>query len=141
MKVYIVSDHRGFKLKEELKKHFDLIDLGIKTEHPVDYPIYALKLAEKVSKTDSFGIAICGSGIGISIACNKVDGIRCAKVNSIKDAKYTRLDNDANVIALSGEMNEKKAIRIVEEFLNTEFSNIERHKRRIEEIKEYEKHN
>lgn len=141
MKVYIVSDHRGFKLKEELKKHFNLIDLGTNSEESVDYPEYAFKLSNKIKNTDSLGIAICGSGIGISIACNKVNGIRCAKVNSIKEAIYTRKDNDANIISLSGEMNSKKATRIVEEFINTKFSNIDRHIRRINEIKEYEKHN
>ena len=141
MKIYIVSDHRGYKLKEELKKHFDLIDLGCNSDKSVDYPVYAFKLGEKVRNTDSLGIAICGSGIGISIACNKVKGIRCAKVNSIKDAIYTKKDNNSNVVALSGEMNIKKAIRIVEEFINTDFSNEERHIKRIKEIEEYELNN
>lgn len=141
MKVYIVSDHRGYRLKEELKKHFDLIDLGTNSEKSVDYPIYAFKMCKEIQKDNSLGIAICGSGIGISIACNKVDGIRCAKVNTIKDAVYTRKDNDANVIALSSTLTPNHAKRIVEEFINTDFSNEERHIRRIEEIKEYEENN
>lgn len=141
MKVYIVSDHRGYRLKEELKKNFDLIDLGTNSEKSVDYPIYAFKMCKEIQKDNSLGIAICGSGIGISIACNKVDGIRCAKVNTIKDAVYTRKDNDANVIALSSTLTPNHAKRIVEEFINTDFSNEERHIRRIEEIKEYEENN
>lgn len=141
MKIYIVSDHRGFKLKEELKKHFNLIDLGCNSDKSVDYPLFAFKLGEKVANNNSLGIAICGSGIGISIACNKVKGIRCAKVNTIRDTIYTKKDNNANVIAISGEMSINKAIRIVEEFINTEFSNEERHIKRINEIEEYEKRN
>lgn len=141
MKIYIVSDHRGYKLKETLKKHFDLIDLGTNSEESVDYPVFAFKLGEKVSKEKAIGIAICGSGIGISIACNKVKGIRCAKVSTIKEAIYTRRDNDSNVIALSSELSEKHAVRIVEEFLKEEFSGLERYKKRIKEIEEYEKNN
>ena len=138
MKIYIASDHRGLELKENLKNNFNLIDLGTNSSKSVDYPIYAFKLAEKIAGTDNLGIAICGSGIGISIACNKVKGIRCAKVNTIKEAKYTRLDNDSNIIAISGEMSYQKAVRVVEEFINTKFSGLERHIKRIEEIKEYE---
>ena len=94
---------------------------------------------EKVSKGEvDFGIAICGSGIGISIACNKVKGIRCAKVDTPIDARYTRLDNDANILALSGELPSYKAKDIVDEFFNTSFSNEERHLRRINQIKKYE---
>ena len=91
-----------------------------------------------VLKDNCFGIAICGSGIGISIACNKVKGIRCAKVNTIKDSIVTRNDNDSNIIAFSANTSIKKAIRMVEEFVNTPFSNEKRHLKRIEKIKEYE---
>lgn len=141
MKIYVASDHRGYKLKEEIKKHFNCIDLGTNSEKKVDYPDYAFKLGEKVSKEEAFGIVICGSGIGISIACNKVKGIRCAKVNSIQDAIMTRKDNNSNVVALSEKMNPKKAMRIIEEFINTPFSNDERHIRRINKIMEYEQKN
>lgn len=141
MKIYVASDHRGYKLKEEIKKHFNCIDLGTNSEKRVDYPDYAFKLGEKVSKEEAFGIVICGSGIGISIACNKVKGIRCAKVNSIQDAIMTRKDNNSNVVALSEKMNPKKAMRIIEEFINTPFSNDERHIRRINKIMEYEQKN
>ena len=92
-----------------------------------------------IKKNKCLGIAICGSGIGMSIACNKVKGIRCARVNSIKDTIITRKDNDSNVIALSSELNENRVIRIIEEFINTDFSNEDRHIRRINKIDEYER--
>ena len=84
------------------------------------------------------GIAICGSGIGISIACNKVKGIRCAKVSTEEEAKYTRNDNDSNIVALSAAIGEEEALKIVKTFLETPFSNDERHKRRINKIRKYE---
>ena len=96
-------------------------------------------LGDKVVKKEvDYGIAICGSGIGISIACNKVNGIRCAKVNTVLDAKMTRLDNDANVIALSAKTNKNDAIELINTFLETSFSNEERHINRINKIKNYE---
>ena len=88
-----------------------------------------------------FGIAICGSGIGISIACNKVKGIRCAKVSEIEEAKYTRNDNNSNIVALSADIEENKALQIVKTFIETPFSAEERHKRRIEKISKYEEEN
>ena len=100
---------------------------------------YCFKLGKKVAlKEVEFGIAICGSGIGISIACNKVKGIRCAKINTINEAIMTRKDNDANIIALSGDTNKEEALNLVNKFINTKFLNEERHLRRINEIKEYE---
>ena len=87
------------------------------------------------------GIVICGSGIGISIACNKVKGVRCAKVDFIKEAKVTREDNNSNVLAISGDINKDRALRIVETFINQKFKGEERHIRRINQINEYEKSN
>ena len=142
MKVGIASDHRGYELKEYLKqnlKEYNIVDYGTTSLESVDYPDYGILLGEKVStKTVDFGIAICGSGIGISIACNKVKGIRCAKVSTPKEAEYTRNDNDANIVALSSELNQQQALEIVKKFLTTPFSNDERHKRRIDKIKKYE---
>ena len=141
MKIGIASDHRGYKLKEQLKEKlnskYEIIDYGTNSEESTDYPDYAFKLGENVrNKNVNFGIAICGSGIGISIACNKVKGIRCAKVSSIKEAKLTRLDNDANCLALNGGMPTYLAKDIVDTFMNTEFSNLERHKRRIGKLEQ-----
>lgn len=142
MKIGIASDHRGYDLKEYLKNtltNYEIVDYGTNSTDSVDYPDYGIKLSEKVRDKDvDFGIAICGSGIGISIACNKVKGIRCAKVSTVEEAMYTRNDNDANIIALSSELDKELAKRIVEKFLSTPFSNDERHLRRIEKIKKYE---
>ena len=141
MRIGIASDHRGYKLKEQLKHMLDyeFIDYGTYSEESCDYPNFAFKLGEAVrdNKVD-FGVAICGSGIGISIACNKVKGIRCAKVDNEEDAIYTREDNDANIVAFTSEKTLEEAELIVNNFINTNFSNLEKHQRRIDKIKDYE---
>ena len=107
MKVGIANDHRGFKLKNEIVEYlkslgYDVINYGSDTEDPVDYPVYAFKIGEAVQKGEiDRGILICRTGIGMSIACNKVKGVRCAKVDNVEEAALTRLDNNANVIAIS----------------------------------------
>ena len=142
MKIGIASDHRGYKLKEFLKenlKEYEIVDFGTNSEESADYPVYGIALSEKVSTKDvEKGIAICGSGIGISIACNKVKGIRCAKVSNKEEAKYTRNDNDSNIVAFSAEVPQEEALEIVKTFLETPFSNDERHIRRINKITKYE---
>ncbi len=144
MKIGIASDHRGYKLKSKIirylnKKKIEVEDFGTTSLDSVDYPKFAFLLGEAVANKEvDFGIAICGSGIGISIACNKVKGIRCAKVDTIKEAKMTRLDNDANILALNGSMSAFRALDIVDTFLKTDFSKKERHQRRIDEITSYE---
>ncbi len=142
MKIGIVSDHRGYELKKEIIKNIkgiDFIDYGTDSNKSVDYPDYAFKLGKAINKNEvNLGIAICGSGIGMSIALNKVKGIRCARVTSIKDVKITKKDNDANVIAFSSDISFNKVIRMIEEFITTSFSNEERHIRRINKINEYE---
>ena len=140
MKLAIANDHRGYDLKKYIIRHLkgvEIIDLGSDNVKS-DYPKYGIKLGEYVVKNNCYGLAICGSGIGISIACNKVKGIRCAKVNFIKEAKVTREDNNSNIIAISGDINPERALRIIEEFLNTEFKKEERHIKRINQINEYE---
>ncbi|MBQ7137186.1 MAG: ribose 5-phosphate isomerase B [Bacilli bacterium] len=145
MKIAIASDHKGYRLKTTLinylnKKGYEVFDLGTDSIFSTDYPKYAFSLCDKVSKKEvDYGIVICGTGIGISIACNKVNGIRCAKVDNIKEAKLTRHDNDANVLALSGNMFAYKAKDIVDVFLKAEFSNQERHIKRLKMIEEYER--
>lgn len=143
MKIAIANDHRGFELKtkilQELGSKYDISDLGTYSTDKADYPKYAFKLGEKVaSKEYDRGILICGSGIGISIAANKVKGIRCAKVSNKDEAYYTRNDNDANVIAFGEKMPLEDAIEIIETFLNTPFSNEEKHIKRINDITLYE---
>lgn len=143
MKIGIANDHRGYNLKvqilDKLKEKYEIVDLGTDSNESVDYPDYAFKLGEKVSNKElDFGIAICGSGIGISIACNKVKGIRCAKVSNKEEAMYTRNDNDSNIVALSEKVLPEDAIEIIDTFINTPFSNEEKHIRRINKITEYE---
>lgn len=144
MKIAIANDHRGFKLKNKLikyltKKGHEIINVGADTESSVDYPTYAFLLGDQVATGEcELGIAICGSGIGISIACNKVKGIRCAKVNNTKEAKYSRIDNDANIIAISGSMPYIRVLDVIDTFINTPHLMIERHDNRISMITEYE---
>ena len=138
------SDHRGFKLKNELIKHFSdngysTIDYGTNSEESCDYPDFAFKLGNGVLLNEvDFGVAICGSGIGISIALNKMKGIYCAKVDNPDEAMHTRLDNNTNVIAFGEKMDINNAILSVETFINTEFSYLEKHQRRINKVKEIE---
>ena len=143
MKIGFASDHRGYQLKkyliEELEKNYEIEDYGTYSEESVDYPDYAFILGEKVvNKNVDFGVAICGSGIGISIACNKVKGIFCAKVSNKEEAYYTRNDNNSNIVAFSEKTNKEEALEIVKTFIETPLSNEERHLRRINKIKEYE---
>lgn len=141
----IASDHGGFKLKQEIISYlkelgYPVIDYGTMVEESVDYPEYAFKVGEAIqNKGINFGIIICTTGIGMSIACNKVVGVRCAKVDNLEEAKMTRLHNDSNVLALSA--SNKNAKEIVKIFLETEFSNEERHIRRVNMIKKYEEKN
>ena len=144
MKIGFASDHRGYKLKKELinelkKENYEIIDYGTDSEESTDYPDYAFKLGENVAKKNvDFGVAVCGSGIGISIACNKVKGIRCAKVSNKEEAEVTRIDNDSNIVAFGEKTSFDEAVAIVKTFINTESSDLEKHKRRINKIKEYE---
>lgn len=142
MKIAIVSDHRGYDIKSKIIKEIknvEFVDLGTYSKESVDYPDYAFKLCKEIIENKvELGIAICGSGIGMSIACNKVKGIRCARVTTIKDVKITRNDNNTNVIAFSSDINFIKIKRMIEEFINTPFSSDERHNRRINKIVEYE---
>ncbi|MBO6195069.1 MAG: RpiB/LacA/LacB family sugar-phosphate isomerase [Bacilli bacterium] len=145
MKIGIVSDHRGYETKKKILKeikNISFIDYGTNSKESVDYPDYAFKLGKAINKKEvDLGIAICGSGIGMSIALNKVKGIRCARVTSIKDVVVTKIDNNSNVIAFSSDINFNKIKRMIEEFINTPFSTDERHVRRVNKIKEYESKN
>ena len=141
MKIGIASDHRGYNLKEQIKNvsNYEITDYGTNSTESCDYPDYAYKLSQGVLNNEvDFGIAICGSGIGISIACNKVKGIRCAKVSTPEEAMYTRNDNDSNIVAFSEQTDLQTALQIIDKFINTPFSNEEKHRRRINKIKEIE---
>lgn len=144
MKIGIANDHRGYNLKLKLvkyltKKGYEVLDLGTDSNTSVDYPEYAFKLGEQVANEElDFGIAICGSGIGISIAANKVKGIRCAKPFNARESRLSREHNDANILALSASMSYFRILDIVDAFLTTKFSYVERHQNRINQITDYE---
>lgn len=144
-KIYIGSDHAGFDFKEKLKsfiikKGFETEDLSPLYDKSDDYPDHAFKVAGKVSETpDSKGILICGTGSGMVIAANKVKGIRAVEAYDPYSAKMSRVDNNANVLCLrEREFSLPKTKKIIDIWLNTPFSGEERHKRRIEKIREYE---
>jgi len=140
MKVILGSDHAGFELKQNLKEflsaqNFQVEDVGCFSNESCDYPDFAKAVAEKVLKENSAGILVCGAGIGMSIAANKVRGIRAANCYSIETAKLAREHNNANILCLGARLLEKqKAFEIAKAFLETEFSNEERHKKRTEKI-------
>jgi ribose 5-phosphate isomerase B len=134
-------DHGGFVLKQELTDYLNqngipFKDFGIYEEKSVDYPDIAKQVAESILSGEcDKGILICGTGIGISIAANRYPGIRAALCHDVFSAKATRLHNDANILAMGGRViGAGLCLEIVDAFLNTPFSNEERHQRRIEKI-------
>ena len=141
MKISIGSDHGGFQLKEALKAHLleaghAVTDVGAFDESSVDYPVYARKAAELVADgTCERGIVVCSTGIGISIAANKVRGIRCALCTDLYSARLTRDHNNTNMLALGQFVTgEALAFAIADTWLETPFSGGERHQRRIDGI-------
>lgn len=144
MKIAISSDHGGNNLRREIMELLDELqisyeDFGPQTTDSVDYPDYAKPVAEAVAKGEfNRGILICGTGIGMSIAANKVKGIRCALVHDVFSAKATRCHNDSNIIALGERViGPGLAREIVQAWLNTDFEG-GRHTRRVEKISELE---
>lgn len=138
--IYIGSDHAGFqmkgKLKEYLGKEYEVTDLGCFSEESCDYPEIAREVGEKVLENEgAFGIVLCGSGIGMSMAVNKLQGIRGALICSEKMAEMTRRHNNANVLSLAArELSWEEVKAITDKFLNTEFDAEERHIRRVEKL-------
>ena len=145
MTIAIANDHNGVELKQKvteylLNKGYNVNNYGTDTKDRVDYPKYGIIVGEKVANKEAdFGIVICGSAIGISIACNKVKGIRCGKIDSIDEAIHGRERDFVNVIALSGNGNIDENIKIVEAFLESK-ENYEdpAYKMRVDQILEYE---
>lgn len=142
MKIYIACDHRGVDLKkyliENLQNTYEIISSTLSNSSEDDYPDFAFDICTKMDKNADLGILICGTGIGISIAANKVKGIRCARVNNLEDAKSARIHNHANVIAIPASLDNVSALEIIETFLETAASNEERHVRRVNKIIGYE---
>ncbi len=145
--IFIGADHRGFKLKEKLKEWlegegYDVEDLGDeKLDKEDDYVIFAHEVADAVSidPEANRGILLCGSGAGVDMVANKVEGVRSALVFDLPRAVQARQHEDVNVISLPADvLDEKDAIKIVNAFLTTEFSGEDRHLRRLEEMEEVE---
>lgn len=144
MVIGITNDHRGVKMKEILTNYltnmnYNVINYGTDTEESVDFPDYAYNLGKAITdnKVD-IGIAICGTGIGMSIALNKMKNVYCAKVSSAAEASLARAHNNANVIAISEELTEENAKEIIQRFLETPFSNVSKYVRRNNKIKDIE---
>ncbi len=142
MKIVMGSDHAGYELKEAVKaklagEGFEIMDVGCYSTESVDYPKYGHAVGKAVASGEADkGIAICGSGIGISIAANKVPGIRAALVTSVWQAEMTKMHNDANVLCMGGRVvDEKLAFEMVDAWLNAEFMG-DKHLRRINEIED-----
>ena len=139
-KIFISSDHAGYKLKEEIKLHLSkkkisFEDMGPFNDNRVDYPDFAHKVAKKVkTNKNNIGILVCGSGMGMSMAANKHKKIRAAVCYSVKNAKLSRLHNNANIITLGSRLtNKNTAFRCIEVFVNTKFEG-GRHKKRVKKI-------
>jgi ribose 5-phosphate isomerase B len=143
-RIVIGSDHAGFPVKEIIRKFLEaggyaVDDRGTSSEESVDYPDYGKAVGERVaSKQADLGIAVCGSGIGISIAANKVPGIRAALAHDVMTARLAREHNDANVLALGGRIvTSTTAIEMVQTFLTTNYLG-GRHQRRVDKITQIE---
>ena len=142
MKVAIASDHAGYLLKEEIKKHlqnnYDVIDFGTNSTESVDYPDFAKQVAKYVQNNDSLGILVCYTGVGMSITANKYHGVRAALVFNEANAMLAREHNNANIICLgSKDVTVSNAIKYVDIFLTTAFAG-RRHARRVNKIHECE---
>ena len=145
MRIVLGADHAGYELKDKIKLHlqrkgFEVYDDGTNSGESVDYPDYARRVGEDVSRERAdMGILVCGSGIGMAIAANKVPGIRAANVSSEYEAQMSREHNNANVLALGARiLKEDTAFRIVDKWLSTQFAG-GRHERRVEKITAIEK--
>lgn len=142
MKIAVASDHGGYKLKEAVKAYLqsrgiEVMDLGTDSEKSVDYPIYGKACANAVASGEADkGIVCCGTGIGISIAANKVKGIRCGLCTNVEMAELTRKHNNANMLAMGGRIiDEETGLAITKAFVDTEFEG-GRHQRRIDMLEE-----
>ena len=143
--IIIGSDHGGYKLKEEIKKYLDenqiqYEDVGVYSEEKADYPTIAKEVCKKIKKADK-GILICRSGYGMAIVANKFKSIRCASIYNEESAKFSRMHNDTNILALGADyLNFQEAIRILRIWLATPFEG-GRHAERLKTINEIEEEN
>ncbi len=144
MKIAVGCDHRGYALKERIAALLEdlgheAVDLGTGSDESVDYPDFAIPVAEKVASGEvERGILVCGSGVGMSIAANKVKGVRAALCRTVGDARMTRRHNDSNVLTLGEKSIEDPEIdKLIRVWLDTEYEG-ERHQRRLDKITDYE---
>lgn len=147
MKIAIAADHGGFELKDSMVEYIkslgnEVVDLGTNSADSVDYPDYAKKVCEEIQKGNSdLGILICGTGIGMSLAANKFEGIRAACVSDVYSAKMSRNHNNANVLCIGARViGDEVAKLIIKTFLENEFES-GRHQRRVDKIMAFEKEN
>ena len=147
MKIAIAADHGGFELKDSMVEYIkslgnEVLDLGTNSADSVDYPDYAKKVCEEIQKGNSdLGILICGTGIGMSLAANKFEGIRAACVSDVYSAKMSRNHNNANVLCIGARViGDEVAKLIIKTFLENEFE-ADRHQRRVDKIMAFEKEN
>ena len=144
MNIGITNDHRGLQAKHFLTEYletlgYNIIDYGTDKEEPADFPDYAKKLGLGIISNEvQLGIAICGTGIGMSIALNKMKNVYCAKVSTKSEAALCKSHNNANVIAISEEMDKELMKEVIKTFVETPFSNIDRYKIRNNKIKDIE---
>lgn len=144
MKIAIASDHRGVEYKKQIidfleNNNHEIVDCSINNTQTDDYPDFAFSVCEKIVNKDAeIGILVCRTGIGMSIAANKVKGIRCAKINSKEDAILSRNDNGANVMTFNYTDNMDDIKEYIDAFISADVINDERHKRRVDKILAYE---
>lgn len=145
MKIALGADHAGFELKQDLHRHLrergiDVQNLGTDSSDSCDYPDFARKVAAAISEGEAeFGVLVCGTGIGMAIAANKVPGIRAANCHLPVEAQLAREHNNANILTLGARtLDPATAVQVLDAFLQSRFSGGERHERRIEKIHEFE---
>ena len=145
MKLAIGNDHSAVEMKKEIKKYLEdkgieVIDVGTNSTESFNYPISGYKVGKMVANGEvDGGVLICGTGVGISLAANKVKGVRCALLDNPMSARLTREHNDTNMMALGAAVTgEMLALEIVDVWLDTAFSGVERHQRRIDKMMAYE---
>lgn len=145
MRIGVCSDHRGIFMKDKLVEYlehngYDVIDYGTNTSESVDFPEYAFKLGDAiVKKKVDRGISICGTGIGMSIALNKIKGVYCAKISNINEAVLCRKHNNANAISFSADLDYNTAMEMVDKFIETSFLDEDKYKRRNKMIRDRER--
>ena len=141
MRIFIASDHNGHELRKKIMdnlKEYEFVSSTLEESATDDYPLFAFDVCKQMNKNEDYAVLICGTGIGISIAANKVKGVRCAKVNNLDEVVLAKQHNHANAIAFSAKTTLHDAISYINALVNTATDDSERHVRRVNEIIKYE---